>query len=454
VPFAPTATTRLVLATTGAALLCALLPASAQGWGNGGDFRDGRTGYGTHDWVVDQAARVAGGHAWGGRFDVRRAVAHSGDPDALFRRPTEHVYMQRGQGRGAVEQAAEYYVAAVRAYRAGNYGLASEKFGVMSHFYSDVTMPLHSAYRGGGSVGHRHHETYERFTSHVTSSPQAARSYCPTGTKPLKVRDVRTMTAQAAAYSRRQAPELVSGLQHYGINDAAVVKNAKVKAVTKRTLTRACAGLAALLQSVPSGSAMPRQVGKVKVELARKIVKVGSAPKATIKVKDRQGRPMEGVEFWIDWPGTSRDQRLYTMPNGKLLNHGAKATSSGHRGKVRVTVLDAAGPGSPVADPNRAYPAARGSNGQITVTKSYRTTTVAALKKQRKAQRLAARAHAAKRVAKALDHRVDKLKARVRHAHSKADRRVLRHRLDVVQHQALRAHRKYHRLHARARAAR
>ncbi len=127
-------------------LLAATLPApAAHAWGTGGD-RKGHTGYGTHDWVVDQAAAIATNDGW---FNAAVARAHSGDPDVYYPRPTEHVFMEKGAGRGAAEQVAEWYVAAVRAYRARDYTKASWAFGVMSHYYADVTQPFHSKYAGG-----------------------------------------------------------------------------------------------------------------------------------------------------------------------------------------------------------------------------------------------------------------------------------------------------------------
>ena len=89
-------------------LLAATLPApAAHAWGTGGD-RKGHTGYGTHDWVVDQAAAIATNDGW---FNAAVARAHSGDPDVYYPRPTEHVFDgeggragRGGAGRGVVRR--------------------------------------------------------------------------------------------------------------------------------------------------------------------------------------------------------------------------------------------------------------------------------------------------------------------------------------------------------------
>lgn len=161
-------------------LLAATLPApAAHAWGTGGD-RKGHTGYGTHDWVVDQAAAIATNDGW---FNAAVARAHSGDPDVYYPRPTEHVFMEKGAGRGAAEQVAEWYVAAVRAYRARDYTKASWAFGVMSHYYADVTQPFHSKYAGGYKSYHR---PYEVATSNITHSANAAPAYCTSTRAPRR----------------------------------------------------------------------------------------------------------------------------------------------------------------------------------------------------------------------------------------------------------------------------
>ena len=109
--------------------------------------------------------------------------------------------MEKGAGRGAAEQVAEWYVAAVRAYRARDYTKASWAFGVMSHYYADVTQPFHSKYAGGYKSYHR---PYEVATSNITHSANAAPAYC-TSTRAPAATDVRRMTVAAAAYSRHSS---------------------------------------------------------------------------------------------------------------------------------------------------------------------------------------------------------------------------------------------------------
>src|SRR5829696_1961342 len=80
----------------GVALLSATA-GPALGWGNGGNLGNG---YGTHDWIVGQAIKVFGETppAW---FDLDAALLATDDPDKVFWATNEHVFYEKGYGRGA-----------------------------------------------------------------------------------------------------------------------------------------------------------------------------------------------------------------------------------------------------------------------------------------------------------------------------------------------------------------
>ena len=141
------------------------------------------------------------------------------------------------------------------------------------------------------------------------------------------------MTVAAAAYSRQFFGKLVAGLSRHRSGDVADV--------TKKVLNRACTDLGAILASIPTASAMPA-VPRVSVKLVRTKVPTGLSPKVDVKITDSRGRPMDGVEFRVDWPGTRYDSRLYSLPNGVKRTHGAASWARGKQ-QVRVTVLNPAG---------------------------------------------------------------------------------------------------------------
>jgi len=135
------------------ATLAAVVPAAA--WSNG-PSAGGVTGngYGTHDWIIDQAVKVFGGKvpSW---FEADTARLASDDPDTLFWRTNEHVFMAPTSavpwpyGRGAVYLVAEYYDKAIYQAKAGNGHQASIYIGWLAHYWADILQPYHTAYAAG-----------------------------------------------------------------------------------------------------------------------------------------------------------------------------------------------------------------------------------------------------------------------------------------------------------------
>jgi hypothetical protein len=113
----PGRSARIIVA--GAAMVVLLVgpaPPPVSGWGNGGNAGNG---YGTHDWVVDQALDIldAAGRrpAW---FDRALALPYTDDPDTIERaqdssRGWEHVYYDMTVHGGAVQRISEHYTAAL-----------------------------------------------------------------------------------------------------------------------------------------------------------------------------------------------------------------------------------------------------------------------------------------------------------------------------------------------------
>ena len=58
----------------------------------------------------------------------------------------EHVFNEKGYGRGAVDRITEFYHQALTAHLAGDDATASIAFGWMAHYVGDILQPYHTNY--------------------------------------------------------------------------------------------------------------------------------------------------------------------------------------------------------------------------------------------------------------------------------------------------------------------
>ncbi len=211
----------------------------AFGWGNGPDC--GR-GFGTHDWVLTEAVRLAGDPKW-----LKRSVAlaASDDPDTAIRDHYFHVYDVWGSSYGdSPKKVASLYVLAARAHRSRNYNAASRYVGLLSHYYSDTCEPLHTDETTAGVLIRL---AYEQDVDERTNAVGKNRSWIRAdGLR--KVTDVAAKTRSAAAFAHRRYWSLVS---HY----SAAGFDAMVDSVTRATLNRAANDLADIIWSLPGAPA-------------------------------------------------------------------------------------------------------------------------------------------------------------------------------------------------------
>src|SRR6476660_9789478 len=191
------------------------MPALA--WGNGGNLGNG---YGTHDWIISQALKVFGDSppAW---LDVNAALLASDDPDKVFWAANEHVFYERGYGRGAVDRISEFYHQTLVAHQAGDDATASTRFGWMAHYVGDILQPYHTNYAA--------------------------------------INDVRATSIAAAAYSRKSFPELYS---IFKVDETLLAP--RVLEITGYLLKRASADLADMLYSIDQGVGEAAPVDSVK----------------------------------------------------------------------------------------------------------------------------------------------------------------------------------------------
>lgn len=125
-------------------------------WYNG---PNGGAGYGTHDWILSQACKMATSQDshW---VNVAVATKATLEPDKLPRDQVNHSYDRWGKTRygTAPTKIASVYRSAVAAYRSGDTTAASRYVGILSHYYADVCEPLHTDGAPGGTKTRRLYE--------------------------------------------------------------------------------------------------------------------------------------------------------------------------------------------------------------------------------------------------------------------------------------------------------
>ena len=127
---------------------CLLAAPAAFGWCNGPPTDGEGNGYGTHDWLLEQALRVArqSDPAAGDWIDWEAARLATDDPDTLATNTSWHLFRDLGKSRGGPQKIADLYYESAVALRAGNARGASEKLGVLAHYYGDIVQPFHTTW--------------------------------------------------------------------------------------------------------------------------------------------------------------------------------------------------------------------------------------------------------------------------------------------------------------------
>lgn len=224
-------------------LLCALsaaVPERAAAWANGDHWGNG---FGTHDWVLVEADRLArtAGPGW---LDLKAALPRTDDPDTRLRDYYHHVYDIWGSHYGDAPRHIEMlYDRAVRQLKAGKRRSASITFALLSHYYSDICNPLHT---DQCKLEERIHSSYEDAVETRTDRRGEHRAWV----RPDKAR-VRMSAAAAARgaakWAHRSYRTLVRAYARRGYS-------ARVNTITRRCLSRAANDLADLLLSVRKAS--------------------------------------------------------------------------------------------------------------------------------------------------------------------------------------------------------
>ena len=227
---------RLVIITLSVCLVTLLLPVAALAWSNGDDHGNG---FGTHDWVLQEANRLAAKQS-AGWVKLSVALPRTDDPDTVLHDFYYHVYDVWGSSYGdAPKKVSEYYRKALAARKAGNWPAASKWAGYMAHYYADICNPIHTDQT---TAEDKMHSSYETKTQTYTDSVGENRSWITyDGYKATT--DVVGFTKTTATASHLYYSALVKGYNSGGMN-------ATVLSITKKSLDRAANGLADLLVSI------------------------------------------------------------------------------------------------------------------------------------------------------------------------------------------------------------
>ena len=227
---------RLVTTVLVGCIASLLLPAAALAWCNG---PNGPNGFGTHDWVLKEANRLAAkkGADW---VRLRVALPHTDDPDTVFHDFYYHVYDVWGSHYGnAPKKVAAYYAKALAARKAGNWRAASKWVGIMAHYYADICNPMHTDQCAAEEAIH---SSYESAAQDYTDAPGEHRSWVRFNGYNATTKVTRYVKTTAAA-SHKQYSTLVKGYVAGGMTAAVV-------SITAKSMNRAANGLADLIISI------------------------------------------------------------------------------------------------------------------------------------------------------------------------------------------------------------
>lgn len=267
-------------------------------WSNRGD------GYGTHDWILDQALRLLAergiGHAW-----VNRTIAleATDDPDTVEvaadpSRKIEHTYTATGRRGGAIHRITEHYAKLLRAYDANDDDEASYQLGMLAHFWGDILMPYHT--HQDAQTNDNEHHAYELLVNDLTRKPEdrPGWSVANTNWNVTNMTNVRESAVAAAAYSRARYHDFDNA---YQANDEVLSPTAAD--ITQELMIRASGDLADLIKSVPNGVGNAPPVGSLHLWARWHGVK-GNEPNQLIygRVRDVNGDLMEGVRVDVTFP--------------------------------------------------------------------------------------------------------------------------------------------------------
>lgn len=233
---------RLAAVMLTSALVFAGTPA-ALGWNNGDH---GGNGFGTHDWILHEATRIAdrNGTGW---FDEEIALAACDDPDTVLFDAVHHEYDIWGDTYGDAPSRIETLFDEAQAHVAlGEYDDASYDIGLLSHYLSDISNPLHTDHSDDEDAMHA---GYENAVETRTDAPGENRAWVVSLGSPSTDEYGWRWAERAimrAEYAHEDYATLVAEYSAHGFNAA-------VDQITRIALLRSVSGTASLIDSLDDG---------------------------------------------------------------------------------------------------------------------------------------------------------------------------------------------------------
>lgn len=298
-------------------ILCAVVTALILGsaapafaWANGGPSPND---YGTHDWMLDKARVLAGSEgAWLNRNVALRATDDPDYPTAWS--ATYQLFYEYGIRRGAAQKTADLYYQAVEAYRSGDTTKASLYVGQLSHIYTDILQPFHSAYAARNLT--TIHLEYERdFDDYFRAKRlRYNTTWIRQDSTPRYVKDIRKSVITAAAYSRNYYPRL------YKYFHASHRIDTYTASYTKLMINRGANDLADIIRTIPTAAGVAPAPTTMTAWMQHRYVAQNVEAGAFFRCVDASGTPVEGAAVTISWPLPSGGVTKVTVYTDKYGN--------------------------------------------------------------------------------------------------------------------------------------
>jgi len=287
---------------------------NAFAWNNGGNAGNG---FGTHDWILDQAIRLAGPDAsW---VDTTTALLATDDPDHDGERIT-HYFLEHTVYRGAPQRVSDLYYSAATAYDAGDRVEASRLLGLLSHHYADPLNPFHSAHAAFSKSAH--HGPYEAAVLAQTNQRGLNAGWITEAAR-QPITDVRVKLMSAARYSRVRFPRLIKALESAKVVDVA---RSTVHTVTIEVMSRAANDLADIIGGIARHEGLSPPPALMTLALSKIFPAQHDDVTASARCTDASRSPMEGVGVTFAWP----------LPSGRTVSVVRYTGSDGIAHSVRA----------------------------------------------------------------------------------------------------------------------
>ncbi|HET6350746.1 MAG TPA: zinc dependent phospholipase C family protein [Coriobacteriia bacterium] len=322
----------ITIVSLSVALVAGPLSSAAFGWSNG-PAAGGvvGNGYGTHDWVIDQAVRLAGPDAaW---LDASAARLHSDDPDKKPKSDQlNHIYNLTRTGCGGPQTVANLYYEAVVAYREGDTRRASELVGELSHYYADICQPYHTYRNDLSARVAAEHRRYELAVDRSHNGAGWVRSWITPAARHTSF-DVRGRAVSAALAARKDYPALKSAMRRRGYSSSATSVTGKI---TRRRLSRAANDLADIIASIPTGSGLAAHSRIRSVKPSQSTPRQAANVAVHVKVVDASGVPVRGARVNYTWHLGSRVTETTSYSDAKGVATSWHSMRSAPKGKAAV----------------------------------------------------------------------------------------------------------------------